>query len=311
MANLPESIWGDSPSVAGPNKSTAANAERLAALEQWIKALQSHETRERALIVLSKVRENREDLAPLLWDSFGTVTLLLQEIISVYVLLSSSNLTERVSNRVSNALALFQCIASHPDTRKKFLKAQLPQYLYPFLNIKNKEKAYEYLRLASLGVIGALVKSNDPEAVLFLLDTQAFPSCLVSMEVGTELSKTVATFIVHKILLDDEGLKYCCTFAERFFAVARLLRQMIEKFAEEPSKRLLKLIIGCYLRLSENPRACDGLRCCFPLSLTDSTFFGLLQGDPNTMECLRKLINNVSVRQRPVALEESHVRIRG
>lgn len=72
----------------------------------------------------------------------------------------------------------------------------------------------------------------------------------------------VATFIVHKILLDDEGLKYCCTFAERFFAVARLLRQMIEKFAEEPSKRLLKLIIGCYLRLSENPRLIQ-FKCIF------------------------------------------------
>lgn len=66
MANLPESIWGDSPSVAGPNKSTAANAERLAALEQWIKALQSHETRERALIVLSKVKS--------LWDWTCLVT---------------------------------------------------------------------------------------------------------------------------------------------------------------------------------------------------------------------------------------------
>ncbi|KAJ0111155.1 hypothetical protein Patl1_01973 [Pistacia atlantica] len=254
MANLPESIWGDSLSVAGASTSTAVNAEQLASLEQWIKALQSHETRERALIVLSKMRENREHLAPLLWDSFGTIALLLQEIISVYVLLSSSALTERTSSRASHALALFQCVASHPDTRKKFLNAQVPLYLYPFLNNRNKEKSHEYLRLASLGVIGALVKSNDPEAINFLLETRIFPCCLVCMEVGTELSKTVATFIVHKILSNDEGLRYCCTFAERFFAVAHLLREMVEKVAEEPSQRLLKLIISCFFRLSENPR---------------------------------------------------------
>lgn len=38
------------------------------------------------------------------------------------------------------------------------LAAQIPLYLYPFLNTQNKTKQYEYLRLTSLGVIGALVK---------------------------------------------------------------------------------------------------------------------------------------------------------
>lgn len=39
------------------------------------------------------------------------------------------------------------------------------------------------------------------------------------METGTELSKTVATFIIQKILLDDAGLTYICATAERFYAV--------------------------------------------------------------------------------------------
>jgi CCR4-NOT transcription complex subunit 9 len=39
------------------------------------------------------------------------------------------------------------------------------------------------------------------------------------METGSELSKTVATFIVQKILLDDAGLAYVCATAERFYAV--------------------------------------------------------------------------------------------
>lgn len=37
----------------------------------------------------------------------------------------------------------------------------------------------------------------------FLLSTEIIPLCLRTMEIGTELSKTVATFIVQKILLDD------------------------------------------------------------------------------------------------------------
>lgn len=36
--------------------------------------------------------------------------------------------------------------------------AHIPLYLYPFLNTTSKTKPFEYLRLTSLGVIGALVK---------------------------------------------------------------------------------------------------------------------------------------------------------
>ena len=46
---------------------------------------------------------------------------LLQEIVSVYPLLSPPNLTAHVSNRVCNALALLQCVASHSETRQLFL----------------------------------------------------------------------------------------------------------------------------------------------------------------------------------------------
>ena len=64
----------------------------------------------------------------------------------------------------------------------------------------------------------------------------------------------VATFIVQKILLDDVGLDYICTTAERFFAVGRVLGNMVAALSEQPSSRLLKHIIRCYLRLSDNPK---------------------------------------------------------
>jgi hypothetical protein len=49
------------------------------------------------------------------------MTSLLQEIISVYTLLNPSQLTAAASNRVCNALALLQCVASHNETRALFL----------------------------------------------------------------------------------------------------------------------------------------------------------------------------------------------
>ena len=36
--------------------------------------------------------------------------------------------------------------------------AQIPLFLYPFLHTVSKTRSFEYLRLTSLGVVGALVK---------------------------------------------------------------------------------------------------------------------------------------------------------
>ena len=55
-------------------------------------------------------------------------------------------------------------------------------------------------------------------------------------------------------MLDDVGLDYICTTAERFFVVGRVLGNMVAALAEQPLSRLLKHIIQCYLRLSDNPR---------------------------------------------------------
>jgi CCR4-NOT transcription complex subunit 9 len=55
-------------------------------------------------------------------------------------------------------------------------------------------------------------------------------------------------------LLLQVGLNYICATAERFFAVGAVLGNMVVMLAEQPSPRLLKHIIRCYLRLSDNPR---------------------------------------------------------
>ncbi len=47
-----------------------------------------------------------------------------QEIVSIYPLLSPPRLTPGISNRCCNALALLQCVASHSDTRSLFLNCE-------------------------------------------------------------------------------------------------------------------------------------------------------------------------------------------
>ncbi|XP_002993082.2 CCR4-NOT transcription complex subunit 9 isoform X2 [Selaginella moellendorffii] len=278
----------------------AANAmldrrREMATAEQLVLELIVPEQRENALLDLSKKRESFQELAPMLWYSCGTIAALLQEIVSIYPMLSPPTLTAGASNRVCNALALLQCVASHPETRTLFLNAHIPLYLYPFLNTVSKSRPFEYLRLTSLGVIGALVKVDDTDVINFLLSTEIIPLCLRTMEMGSELSKTVATFIVQKILLDDVGLAYICATAERFFAVSAVLGNMVQALAETPSSRLLKHIIRCYLRLSDNPRACEALKTCLPEYLRDNTFSNCLREDAGTRRWLTQLLINVGV----------------
>merc|ERR1719316_73745 len=199
--------------------------------------LTNPEQRESALLELSKRRETFADLAPILWHSFGTISALLQEIVAIYPLLSPPSLTAQASNRVCNALALLQCVASHPETRTLFLNAHIPLFLYPFLNTVSKTRPFEYLRLTSLGVIGALVKIDDSDVINFLLSTEIIPLCLRIMDSGSELSKTVATFVIQKILLDDVGLTYICATAERFYAVSTVLSHLVQALSENQSAR--------------------------------------------------------------------------
>ena len=64
----------------------------------------------------------------------------------------------------------------------------------------------------------------------------------------------VATSIVKKIMLDEFGLQYICATADRFFEAATALAAMVNALAEQPSARLLKHVVRCYLRLTDNPR---------------------------------------------------------
>ena len=107
------------------------------------------------------------------------------------------------------------------------------------------------------GVVHCLIlssKTKNSDVINFLLSTEIIPLCLRIMETGSELSKTVAIFIVQKILLDDLGLQYICQTYERFYAVGAVLANMVQALVESQAVRLLKHVVRCYLRMSDNPR---------------------------------------------------------
>jgi CCR4-NOT transcription complex subunit 9 len=121
------------------------------------------------------------------------------------------------------------------------------------------------------------------------------------MESGSELSKTVATFILQKILLDETGLSYICQTFERFSHVSTVLSKMVQTLSNEPSSRLLKHVVRCYLRLSDNPRAREALRQCLPVQLQDATFSSVLKEDGTTKKWLLQLLSGLGLELPPTS----------
>ncbi|PVV05159.1 hypothetical protein BB560_000329 [Smittium megazygosporum] len=190
-------------------------------------------TKEHCLAELSKRRDQHPDLALILWNSYGVMTILYQEVLCVYPLLNPPILTAQQSNRVCNALALLQMIATHEKTRLLFLKANVPQLLYPFLSTSNTSKPFDNLRLTSLGC-------DDPTVITFFFTTEFLPLCLKIMDIGSELCKVIATFIFQKIIADPGGFNYVSSHSKRLKTVVMILNSVINQLVDNQSVRLLK-----------------------------------------------------------------------
>lgn len=87
-----------------------------------------------------------------------------------------------------------------------------------------------------------------------------------------------------------------CRTYDRFYAVASVLNAMVAQLVETQALRVLRHVIRCFLRLSDNPRAREALRACLPEPLRDATFSPLLRGDMVTKRCLATLLLNLSDR---------------
>lgn len=108
-----------------------------------------------------------------------------------------------------------------------------------------------------------------------------------------------------RILLDETGLTYICHTYERFYAVGTVLSNMVAQLVDTQAVRLLKHVVRCYLRLSDNlrcvsvpsprkeecsclhSRAREALRACLPEPLRDNTFAALLKVRLIPSLCLR------------------------
>lgn len=275
------------------NFSSYRNNEQVFALIK--KLTMSPSERSDALHALSVQREQIQDLGVLLWESPGTMTALLSEILSIYphlaVMSQSSNsvpptLNNKLATRVCHVLALFQCVAGHEKTRKPFINANMPMYLFPFLHSVNHSRECEFFKLTSLGIIGSLVKVEQSDIIEYLLQNEFMPLCLRILKFGQEMSRIVAAFIIQKILSDKVGRNYVCQLTSRIEILLKVLNGTIQNLMVTFNQRLSKNIVLAYQYLLEEPQVKDVVSK-MDLSafnqqsnwsqLCDSEFIGLLR----------------------------------
>uniref|UniRef100_A0A1I8F793 CCR4-NOT transcription complex subunit 9 n=1 Tax=Macrostomum lignano TaxID=282301 RepID=A0A1I8F793_9PLAT len=148
-------------------------------------------------------------------------------------------------------MALLQCLAAHPATRRAVLDLQLVHYLFPFLSNHPQHQPADPRPADTLGVLLALWRSpKDPQAVECLLRTeQLVPLCLRVMDFGSELSRTVATFVVQKVLQDPAGLAYVLQHPIRGCRGSGWRSGVYLRV--NPSARLLKHVVRCYVLLTD------------------------------------------------------------
>ncbi|XP_049346053.1 cell differentiation protein rcd1-like [Solanum verrucosum] len=309
MENLPESPFSKSTlisssslcNISSPPMDMQKNPHDLDGLtaNQLVLLLLDGNLREEVMHELIKKRDTCEDLAPLLWNTSNAVYMLLMEVISVYWKLSPPMISMKKSTRACNALALFQVMAKNPETRKELIGAKIPCYFYPFLKPSGDDKPLEYLRLTSLGVLGALAKFDDPygpKVLHFFLETEVVPSCLECMDLCDELSRKVATLIVMKILMQEKGMSYCSATPERFYSIVQVLYRVVQKLTEKPCLLHLMYVIQCFLSLSDVFKFIGPSEAFIrqvPPQLFDNTFKDILRDDHETAWMLQVLHFNV------------------
>ncbi|XP_017057262.1 CCR4-NOT transcription complex subunit 9 [Drosophila ficusphila] len=238
----------------------------------WITDLCDKEKRLMAMLELCERRSQIESLGPLLWHSFGAVSGLLQEVVSVYPAALANELSGQQSQRVCAAIGLFQAMASHPAIGIQLMRSQFMWFLMPLLKMTPKTRAIEHVRLSVLGVVCGLLKSDHPEIVSYFLGIELIPLILRQLELGSSMSKVLCAFVLCRILEHEVGLKFASRRLARRLHLIHTLARVVHQLTLEPEPRILKHVVRVYSRLADHPQNLELIVKHMPAQLRNGYF---------------------------------------
>lgn len=239
-------------------------------IQKYIKNITIPSERQEAVQYLSMNRDSIKDIGNLLWEGQAVMAALLSDIISIYPAITSvapapSNYPSPLSLQhvvhVCNCIALLQSVAATTEIRKEFLRSNMPTYLFPFIHATNQIRECEMLKLASLGVIGSLAQSGDPDTIEYLIQYEFVPLCLRVLKFGDEINKIVAAFIIAKVFLDKKGIHILCE--KRYLETAlNILNKTVVELADKFTSRLSRNVCIAYESLLQHAEALPTVKAC-------------------------------------------------
>lgn len=217
------------------------------------------------LLTLASQRDMLTDLAKQLWDTPGAITVLLSEILSVYPFVVTTFSSPTVSqpilsvaqeSRACHAICLFQTLAANKETQIPFVKGNFLLYLGPFIHSTVQTRECEAFRLASLGVIGNLAKSNNKEVIDYLLKNDFIPRCLRVIKFGQEVTKSLAAFILQRLLAFPGGIADVKASKKKLSILLEVLNIAVNDLIRTYSTRIARNIVIAYEALLGDADCC-------------------------------------------------------
>ncbi|XP_052858150.1 CCR4-NOT transcription complex subunit 9 [Drosophila gunungcola] len=262
----------------------------------WITDLCSKQSRLLAMLELCERRSHIESLGPLLWHSFGAVSGLLQEVVSIYPAILANELNGQQSQRICAAIGLFQAMTSHPFIGIELMRCQFLCYLMPLLKLTPQTRSVEHVRLSVLSVVCGLLKSDHPQIVGYFLGTELIPLILRQLELGSSMSKVLCAFVLCRILEHEVGLTFASRRLARRLHLIHTLARVVHQLTLEPEPRVLKHVVRVYSRLADHPESLQLIFNHLPAQLRNGYFcqdslLGFENASLELADLNRKLVN--------------------
>ncbi|XP_009391985.2 uncharacterized protein LOC103978013 isoform X1 [Musa acuminata AAA Group] len=274
-------------------------------LPETILEFLDEDLRENAIRYLSNflVEKREEDLdnyfrtGYMVFNSCGTLCILLQEIVGFYKKMEDEKLDSRSIKRLINVLTLFQSVAANNETRQRFIDACGPNFLVPLILFKSTNEVFEDVRTIALSVFGILCQGRESRIIKWAIENDIIEVCHCILENGSELSKVIAMHILEAILHDNSGISYICdpTCTHVLDGLIRTWNGLVNLLAvdQDFSPRLLFHSIRCYIILCRHDKGYDAVKNNLPEAIANGSFHEMTEKYPMIRELLHQLLLNV------------------
>ncbi|XP_026406643.1 CCR4-NOT transcription complex subunit 9-like isoform X3 [Papaver somniferum] len=276
---------------------------RPMAIPRVILELQDESSRETALRCLSRflieIREENprmyNDAGHMLYYSFGTMSILLQEILAFLRKMVEGSLKYRSIKRIANVLTLIQAnrlfsIAANSATREKLIDSQVPIFLLPVIKFKGPLEDFDNICAVALSVIGIMCQAREPKIIKWAVDNQISEACWSCTDTGNELTRVIGMHILEAILRNEYGGE---TSDLSNLVLSCSPKITILAKSQDYSPRLVFHVLRCYMLLCVHDRGFSAVLSYLLDPMLDGTFIESAEKFPIIGRLLDELLMTI------------------